>query len=615
MTTVAPPGSTHAVPSPELVAFSGCELVAINSSAMLVINRHNGRQLMMSPQVVEGLMTCTTFRTISAHAQALAAQRPELQGKPELAVQALENLLAEGMLLRAAEQAPRLAAAAAQPLAPTRIFVITCDRPAAVERLLDSMLREGKLSRHEALFLVDDSREPASRAANRELVAGFNTRSPTDMHYVGEEAQQALLAELAERLPNARDGLQFLLDRDRWAGFGTYGRSRTLCLLLSVDYRAIVMDDDVLCQALLPPVTESGLGIAGGALRQAAFASDRDALMRAAVTADFDPLSGHASLLGSNVSKAVATFCPEGLDPSQLEGMSAGLVSMLEADTRILVTQSGAWGDPGTSSPHWVLMLGPDSLSRLLALPQGLAQLLENRSSWLGSTRPTLIKMASMSQMTGLDNTALLPPYFPAFRGEDRLFGAMVEAMHHRATALEYGWCVPHLPIEPRQFSVREPIAASGGVSMFARYLTDHIDYKDASDPASRLQHLAQDARRIAARSDQDLLLDFRTELARSHAEQLNMIGNQRQATEPLGSEAWNAYLQRAQEEVSQALAQLQGPRSIRGVPVDSSDHSLLASFRDMANGFAGALEQWAEVREKAPAVVADLQAQGRFTP
>jgi hypothetical protein len=601
--------------SPELVAFSGCELVPVTSSAMLVINRHNGRQLMMSPQVVEGLKACTTFRSISDHAQQLAALRPELQGRPELAEQALENLLAEGMLLRASEQAPRLAAAVARPLAPTRVFVITCDRPTAVERLLESMLREGKLGRHEALYLVDDSRREASRAANRELVASFNTRSPTDMHYVGEEAQQALLAGLLARLPDAANGLRFLLDREPWAGYGTYGRSRTLCLLLSVGYRAIVMDDDVLCQALLPPVTESGLGIAGGALRQAAFAGDREALMRSAVPANFDPLSGHASLLGSTVSKAVATFCPEGLDPAALAGTNAGLVSMLEADTPILVTQSGSWGDPGTSSPHWVLMLGPDSLSRLLAVPQGLAQLLENRSNWLGSTRPTLIKMASMSQMTGLDNTALLPPYFPAFRGEDRLFGAMVEAMHHRATALEYGWCVPHLPIEPRQFSVREPIAASGGISMFARYLTDHIDYKDASDPASRLQHLAQDARRIAARSDQDLLMDFRTELARSHAEQLNMIGNQRQATAPLGSEAWNAYLQRAQDEVQAALAQLQSLRNIRGVPADSTDESLLASFRDMANGFAGALEQWVEVREAAPAVVAELQARGQFTP
>ncbi|MFU8765964.1 MAG: hypothetical protein ACNA7T_15645, partial [Haliea sp.] len=61
--------------------------------------------------------------------------------------------------------------------------------------------------------------------------------------------------------------------------------------------------------------------------------------------------------------------------------------------------------------------------------------------------------------------------------------------------------------------------------------------------------------------------------------------------------------------------AQLQSPRGIRGVPAGITDEGLLASFRDMANGFAVALEQWAEVRALAPAVVADVQAQGRFMP
>ncbi|HAN68637.1 MAG TPA: hypothetical protein DCQ70_09105, partial [Halieaceae bacterium] len=133
-----------------MVAFANCELVRISDTAVLVINRDNNRQLMMSPQVVQGLTTCTTFRTIEEHASVLAATRPELQGRPELAVQALEGLLANGMLLRAGDAAARLSGAAGRAPAPTRVFVITCDRPAAVERLLESLLRNGKLSRHES---------------------------------------------------------------------------------------------------------------------------------------------------------------------------------------------------------------------------------------------------------------------------------------------------------------------------------------------------------------------------------------------------------------------------------------------------------------------------------
>ena len=611
-TDVTPPVSSGHAP---LVAFANCELVRISDTAVLVINRDNNRQLMMSPQVVQGLTTCTTFRTIEEHASVLAATRPELQGRPELAVQALEGLLANGMLLRAGDAAARLSGAAGRAPAPTRVFVITCDRPAAVERLLESLLRNGKLSRHESLFLVDDSRQAECRAANRELVAGFNTRSPTDMHYVGEEAQRALLDGLIAAQPAAENGLRFLLDPAQWSGHKTYGRARTLCLLLSVGYRAIIMDDDVLCQALLPPVTEPGLAISGMASRQAAFFADRDELARAAVPADFDPLSGHASLLGRTVGAVVDAAGQGGLAEEQLRGVNASLASVLEADAPILVTQSGSWGDPGTSSAHWGLSLQDASLTRLLGQEASLVDIIENRCNWLGSPRLSLIKVASMSQMTGLDNTALLPPYFPAFRGEDRLFGAMVEAIHPRACSLEYPWCVPHMPLEERHFSIREPIAATGGIPLFARYLTDHIDYKDASGPLLRLRHVAEDARRIAARSDRDLLLDFRTEVAHSHASQLGMIGNQQQKAVQVGSEAWQAYLQRALGEIQALLAEQQSPVMMRGVPAGSSEAELLQRFRQYACGFADALEHWAAVRDASSTVLERLQQAGEFMP
>ena len=60
----------------ELVAFANCELVRISDTAVLVINRDNGRQQMMSPQVVQGLISCSTFRTMADHASVLAATRP-----------------------------------------------------------------------------------------------------------------------------------------------------------------------------------------------------------------------------------------------------------------------------------------------------------------------------------------------------------------------------------------------------------------------------------------------------------------------------------------------------------------------------------------------------------
>ena len=186
----------------ELVAFADCELIGINPHMMLVINRQNGNQQMLAPQVVDGLTTCTTFRTIAEHAKQLASTRPELKGQEAMARQALEQLDTAGILLRASNICERLNEGRPKRKPPaTRAFIITCDRPEAVSRLLDSMLRAGHLTRQDALFLVDDSKDPANRDANREAVAKFNLTSARDMYYIGVEAQAQLMQKLIDALP------------------------------------------------------------------------------------------------------------------------------------------------------------------------------------------------------------------------------------------------------------------------------------------------------------------------------------------------------------------------------------------------------------------------------
>ncbi|TCO69875.1 hypothetical protein [Chromatocurvus halotolerans] len=592
----------------ELVAFADCELIGLNPQMMLVINRQNGKQQVLAPQVVEGLTTCTTFRSIAEHAKHLAETRPELKGQEAMARQVLEQLSDAGMLLRASTISERLNQPVEKtPAAPTRAFIITCDRPEAVQRLLSSLLRAGNLTRQDALFLVDDSRDPANREANREAVATFNLTSARDMYYVGADAQAALMQGLIAANPEHEAGIRFLIDPAQWTGRKTYGRARTLALLLSVGYRAIVMDDDILCQAILPPVREEGIGISGGG-RKAAFFPDKDTLMHSGQPADFDPLTGHAVALGRSLSEAIQALNGGPLDTSQLQRCNAAMTNVLSADSPILVTQCGSWGDPGTGSAHWALSLDEDSVDRLVTAPHGMAEALENRLAWLGSSRHNIMKMAFMSQMTGLDNSALLPPYFPVFRGEDLLFGAMVEAMHHRAAIIEYGWAVPHLPLESRRDrGLREPIAGAGGVSLFARYLTERIDYKDATNPAQRLRHLAADARRVANRSNDDLLLDYRTELARGHADQLRALNQQFQRSRDLPSNNWQGYLQRGMEEMQQVLVNPRSPTQLKGIAEGTSEAEVLARFRELARGWADALDGWVAVREASVTVVREL--------
>jgi hypothetical protein len=606
---------SSASPASNLVAFADCELIGINNSMMLVINRTTGTQQIITPQVVEGLQTCTTFNTIEAHAENLARTRAELQGNAEMAATALRSLQSAGLLQEAQAACARWSQSSPRQLPPTRVFVVTCDRPAAVERLLDSLLRIPKLSQHDALFLVDDSRDPASCNTNREAVAKFNLRSAKEMFYVGSDVQQEMLSQLSSKLPMHAAGVHFLLDRSQWEGAPTYGRSRTLCLLLSVGYRALVMDDDILCQAVLPPISESGVGIGSGGMRKAAFYPNEQALFSGGRLADFDPLSGHAQLLGTTFGYALQAANNGPLQESQLQNFNAALTNVLHAESPVLVTQCGSIGDPGTGGPNWTMFLGEDSIERLVAAPHGIAAAIENRLNWLGSTRPNFFKMPFMSQLTGLDNSYLLPPYFPAYRGEDALFGAMTVAIYHHGVSLEYPWSVPHLPVEARTFRAQERNVAGADMTMFARYLIEHIDYRDSNDPERNLQLLAQDLLRTAARSDDNLLLDYRAEFAKAHAHTMSLLQNQSQSTLKFQSAEFSDYIKGRIEDVGKSLLNSQSPTRFVRNPEATTEVQVLARFRGMAQGFAAALTGWVAMREAASQLTAELITSGKLLP
>jgi hypothetical protein len=461
------------------------------------------------------------------------------------------------------------------------------------------------LSQHNALFLVDDSRDPANREANCEAVARFNLRSAKEMFYVGIDAQKALITGLTEQLPQHATGIRFLLDPALWQGKKTYGRSRTLCLLLSVGYRALVMDDDILCEAILPPITAAGIGLGG--TRKVAFYSDEQEMINSARLADFDPLSGHASLLGTTFGHAVQKLNNGPLQESQLRDCNAAMASLLTVDAPILVTQSGSMGDPGTGSAYWALFQEEDSMERMATAPHGVTAAIEKRLNWLGSARPTFFKKHFMSQLTGFDNSQLLPPYFPAFRGEDAVFGAMLLALHSRSLVLEYPWSVPHLPLEARSSLPEQSFAARGDMGLVADYLTDNIDFSNSPVPEHNIKLLINDALRMAARSDADLLLDFRIALAGSHASQLYLLQGQKARTEKFQSAELQEYFSRGIRELKKTIAEQQSPVINIGADYNMTEVELIAEFRNMLQCFAAALAGWVEIRRIAAELTEEL--------
>lgn len=603
----------------ELIAFPHCDRVELGQTGTLLLNRRNGKQVIVAPEVATALTYCGSFKTLPDHATTLVTRLPQLKGQLEDVTKVLSMIRDSGLMLSASEVCRQLAEVgeSTRSQAPTRVCIITCDRPAALERLLDSMLRTTTLSSHDELFLVDDSRLPENLDQNRELVARFNLTSSKNMNYLGPREQQSLHRKLVSALPGQEQAISSLIDRQRWSGQKTYGLSRTLCLLLTVGYRCIVLDDDILCASVRPPVESSGLSFGGGSSRELDCYESEQALMQAANFGDSDPLAGHASYLGMLLGQALPTLTGGALTAGDLRHVNAAMIETLAGDSPILISQCGSWGDPGTVGNSWLYHLDKDSLSRLLSMPGGLAQAMENRHYWLGRPRPNISKMAIMSQATGLDNSQLLPPYFPAFRGEDALFASMVLCLHPASAVIDHAWSVPHLPIEKRGSDGNNDQVDPGQVvlSMLARYLADRVSYQSGTLASTRLQHLALNLRDLGEREDQDLMGEFRKEMAKQQAEQMQRLSAQVQAAANLGSKDWQAFVQQGLNQVSKAVQIPASPANLGTTRSDLSETELLARAKSMLLEFSNTLLGWPKIRQAAREVVDGMLQVGELTP
>ena len=598
-----------------LYAFAECELIDMQNGGMLLIDKYGDGQLLVAPPVAQAMHSCKVFRTMEEHVDVLTSTIPQLAGQQDDVRGVLKMMGDAGLLVSAESVCERLNAAVSVPLdlPPTRIFVITCDRPKAVERLFESMLHAGNLTRHEELFLIDDSRDSGNAMQNRELAEKFNFTSPRNMHYVGATEQKLLMDKLVADLPQHEQGIRFLIDRARWTDQSSHGLSRNLCLLLSVDRRAIILDDDVICAAVESPHKTSGLQF-GDRKREVDFYASQEDILQRTTRADFDPLSGHANCLGLNIGQAMAKISGEPITPAMLHGASSAYLSQWTAESPVLVTETGSIGDSGTLDTNWIFTLDENSAKRLSQHPGGLEGAFSSRCYWMGQPRPSFSKISVISQVTGLDNSQLLPPYFPVFRGEDYLFGAMTEYLHPQGAVLEYDWCVPHFPLEQRKGTPNPaPLDGKGDINP-SKYITDRTRYVRGVSAETRLENLASMAAELGEMTDRGLLTLYRSEVAREQGERLSSLGayiNNGSIRPP----AWQDWLQQSVDNIGlsmQAVAQI---ADVKYLPEDHTEQATLGEFRIQAGGYANALAAWTSIRPVAAKATKEMLATGDFTP
>jgi hypothetical protein len=515
-------------PLPDWVAFDLCNPYPVHDGNLLLHNTRNGKRAMVKPEVYASLMNCRQFKTLDQHTTHLIDSNPDMQDQRADVRNVLQTMLDAGMMVSGKKFCDSL-----KSKTETRkeesggpvVAIITWERPQALERLLNSIADNCETEKLHRVYVIDDSRKAENISQNQSLVKNCKSKIKAPLLYFGQDEQQLLLDSLAKRLPEHDNAIRFLAEQSRWRSHWTSGLARNLALLVSVGHRLVMMDDDTICDVYNPPQPKPNITFSGEP-RESVFFSSEQEWAQQHQPINPDPINRHMQCLGLTFSEALDVLGQQHLKPAGFSNSTAQLISELNTDSPVLITECGTLGCPGTNRNTWLPDMAPESLKRMLASEQQTNNALNSRLVWNGRNQPHFAPRPNMSAVTGFDNRQLLPPYLPFLRGEDRLFGNMLDFIYPSAITLDYPWAIPHLPIPQRQWREQDLDFTTG--DSFPLFFVDQVSAEKSSclstTPVERLSALSSWFYRLSVASTDAMAGMYRDKRLRSTAEQLQLL-------------------------------------------------------------------------------------------
>jgi len=582
----------------ELFAFDDCKTYRLPERKLLIRNPNNGKSAVIMPEVLTALAQCTKFAPLDDHITNVTRAIPQLKEHPDQVRQVLGNMIRDGMMVSAQSLCDAFNSVRVEddPIAgePAVVAIITCDRPEAIERLLNSVAENGDPAGFARLYLIDDSRKKESIERNRALVEAFNADSSIDTVYFGRERQRELMGEMINSTPEHEESIRFLIDFERWKDEWTGGLARNYALLLSRGKRLVMLDDDVLFQGYEPQPRPKGINLRDE-IREAEFFDQIGNWPGLKLRTELDPVKAHLYCLGLPLRQAMKRLDVSALIPEHLLGCTVAEIRRLKPGSPVLVTQCGSLGDPGIGSNTWIIELTGESRDKMLASEESVARAIRNDNAWIGRKQPHIAPRSNMSAITGLDNRQALPPYFPIERSEDRLFGIMLGAMFPDVAALDYPWAAPHLTIAHRDTTKGKGVLGQLGKS---ELLTEWL----GSSPSAAGKLLAQSSlwdmviaiTQFASLTEEDLA-EMANDLTMTAATRDLVDITDCLALCQHGPESWMSFMIELRQNTELRLGEL----------LSSNPHGQKSTFieavqiwKSIAKEFAGAVNHWREFLE-----------------
>ena len=550
------------------------------------------KRLIAQPELLHAMRHCNHFRTLESHAANILESLPELREAPEDVVNTLIGVRDAGLLESSKQAWDRLSTTAVPPLdIGCRVFILTCDRPAALSRLLNALSKKPLPRPIEGICVIDDSRNASHIEENHAIVSDAQSAFSVPLSHFDIAARNELIKALEERLPEHCADISFLLDRHYWGGSPTYGLARNLALLLSVGKNALVLDDDVIPEAIAPPLAAHRLSIGTANQRQAVFHGDSKALNQHMMALSESPLTLMLEHLGQPIGHVLTSSLP---GHGALAGWDGELTTLINSHSRLLLSQCGSWGDPGTAGNSWPFFLEEPTIKRLLNAGANTEALLSARASWFGYRGPVISQFGTMSQLTGISNNVLLPPYLPAGRGEDILFGILVLRMHPDSAVFNEGWAIRHEPLEDRkQRGGIKPLSANADMSLLADWLGRAPADQWGLSAKQRLIVVAEEINRLSMMEDDAIADIIAAELVSKAGSLLSGCFSQIDIAERLvsspGYDQWIQFLHATRDSL---VTRIQHPDA---TPLEHVSKHVgdLTVLRTRGRHFASALRAW----------------------
>jgi len=447
---------------------------------------------------------CDTFQPLRDHAVAIC-ERFKLSHHDVGAIEAhLAGLAEQGILTsrtRVLEGCrARASAAPEQRRAIASTVIPTCNRPESALRCLNDFVVRGKQAGRGGNFIVlDDSPDAGVRRQYREALRAVGQREAVEVRYAGREEKRRFVDALvgeggASSLP--RHVVEFAL-------FGAEGLARLIganrnaSLLHTVGDAFLSTDDDTRGRMALAPDAEDSLALVS-ALDPTDFwfFPDREAAFAAARFSDEDPWAQHERLLGRDLASCVADHAGS----VDLDGASSKLLTtLLSGEGRVRATASGLVGDCGMGAPTYYLLLRGDAHGRLVDSEAEYDVLRTTREVLRVVPRWTIADGPFfMATSVGLDNSALLPPFFPVQFNEDGVFGATLRSCFEQGFIGYLPCAIQHDPVGRRTFRAQDMFQRQSQLNtsdVMLHCLGSHAHGPATREPAQRLRALGQHLR------------------------------------------------------------------------------------------------------------------------